>query len=452
MKKTIYFVSAFSLVIICAWAAPLRAQVPGIDRAMTGMPDPFDFENAEAAESATPANPWVPSYGLIITAYDINKDKNNILNISARPWLSINLGRKSRALVRGKYSYSRFLASQPGLGAEDKHVYDVDVGYLETESSLYSFRLGRQLFMLGQGILLNGKADGVDAVFRVKMFELRLFGSYTGLLMKDNNPFKISDADISEGAKRLFSGATFGARFKDQNAQLIFLYEKDFAKNDGGVYYEYSVGYTAINMTGSILPGFHYTFEGIFQFGKSHTNGTETTADVLAYAASAGLFYFIKHDVKPKLLLEFAVGSGDEDRINATSPIGNIAKKDYGFIAFGTFQRGMALNPSLGNLIVFDTGFSIIPFGFINHPIAKQLIIAGKYYKYWKTVADGGINGSEATSRSADVGDGVDATLGWRFTAELSLTAGYGYFHPGSAFPSGEKERHMVMTGLSLSI
>lgn len=394
----------------------------------------------------------VPAYGLIINSYNLYDKTNDLVYFAVKPWIKFNLGENKEVFFRGRDNYSKFVKKDEFVENDSENVLDLDLGFFSYDDTRYKFRIGRAYSRIGQGLLLDSRADGLTFEFSFSIFRVSALVVYSGLLQADYNPFNLSDRDLSDGAERLFAGTSLGLNVINQLVDFIFLQEVDFAGEKDGISYNYTVNYTGVSASGSILDRLHYTFEGYFQTGKSHLNGTESKTEVRAFGEVAKLFYFFPGKTKPALFVEYAYGSGDGQRESALSPIGNQKGIDKGFIHFGTFQNGLGLRPYLSNIQVADIGVSLIPLAFNRKRIFQDLQIIFKVLRFWKANKAGGINYGEGLNYSSDVGTGIDTFIGWRLSAEFSILVAYGFFKPGQAYDPDEKNRHIFLTGVNLSI
>jgi hypothetical protein len=120
---------------------------------------------------------------------------------------------------------------------------------------------------------LDGE-DGGEISIYTSFLSITLLGLYTGLLLKDNNPYGLSDRDIADGAKRTFAGATVSADFWNQKLYIFGLAQIDNGKEDETSTSKYNSQYYGIGIEG-VLKDLSYFAEFIAQQGKSYIDGSD---------------------------------------------------------------------------------------------------------------------------------------------------------------------------------
>lgn len=379
----------------------------------------------------------------------IKGDSTSLSIIMLRLWAKSYLWNDAYVYVRAK---NTLLLPIDYSGYKTKNIFDLDLGFFDMQflnKSLH-IELGRKYFFLGTGLVLNGRADGGDFSFHTKYVDIRAFVAYTGLLNKDDNPYNLSSADYSDGAKRLFAGGSLATNLlTNHNIYLFGVNQSDFGDNEDQ---DYNSLYIGLGAKGYLFGRMSYYAEGVYETGKSYTRSLpHTKKTIQAFAINTGLDYRINAATSPSVLVQYAFGSGDGDRNEAASPAGNDRGNDTGFLSFGTFNGGYGLNPVIGNLHTIRVGFALNPLETLESKFFNRMTFIGKYSVYLKDKAEGNINAGEAKQDNAMVGHGIDASLRWMILSDLSFFMNYGMFIPGDAFPSEEKNRHFVLTGLNLS-
>ncbi len=428
--------------------------------------------------------PFVPSYGGWITSDLIDeksKDASGARELftsitTARIWLKSYLWGNNFVYVRGKDVYLHVLKEKITDIDNSDNVLDLDVGFFSfsNKNNTLKIFLGRKFFNIGTGLVFNGRGDGGELDYYSKFLDVKLFGAYTGLMKKDNNPYGLSDKDISTGAKRVFAGGTLSQTIFNQTIFLLGLMQIDKGKE--GEWESISSGTRAGNLVqkksryqsqyyGAGLKGiagdaFYYA-EFIIEKGESNMLDYDDYGTVVidrykkksvkAYACNAGLNYYFDMVFKPTLLINYAYGSGDKDRSDYKSPTGNTTGDDKGFIYFGTYIGGYALRPILANLHIFRGGFSIVPFSKSNKKYLKRIGFTAKYSYYMKDLPSSLINYGEANLDSKDVGHGIDSSVRCKIFYDLAIYVNYGLFIPGDAYLSSEKNRNFIMGGVYLT-
>lgn len=442
-------------------------------------------------------------YGAWITPVIIYQDTPGNELVSSvntfRAWMKTYLWSDSFLYVRGKDTYTAILYHKGSTSIKDKNVIDLDLGYIDmaTPRREFQFSVGRKYFLLGTGTVLNGRGDGAEINVNTKYINIKALGSWTGWLAKDDNPYGLSDRDISTGAKRVFAGGSLSTSWFNQTLYAFGLAQFDFGKEqynynnfliyalennaDGMQYYNmktrYESQYYGAGLEGVIVSGLTYSGEFIAETGKSYCydpllNNIRTKKDILAFAGIAKIEYYINVLLTPVITAQYAFGSGDPNRDDYRLPTGNRYGKDTGFIYFGTFVGGYALKPTLGNMHVISASASVSPFSWSKIYSVKNMTLIGRYLYYMKNKAQACINnGLDATKFAREIGHGVDASLRWQIFSDFSFFTNYGLFIPGKAFGysikwqytlspasitpspsySSRAYRHFVMAGFNVS-
>ena len=319
--------------------------------------------------------------------------------------------------------------------------------FLDVVNKLF---LGRKFFTIGTGIVFNGRGDGGEFNFYSRYVDVKLFGAYTGLLKTDNNPYNLSDKDIADGAKRMFTGGTISKGRWNQTVYLLGLMQIDKGKEESGEKSRYNSNYVGIGLKG-VFGEAYYFAEFIHETGESYIDGTSEKEDVKANAAIIGLNYYLNQSYNPVLLFQYAYGSGDKDRSDYKSPTGNTSGSDNGFLYFGSFAGGYGLKPILSNIHIIRVGWSFVPLYDSKNISLRRMNLIAKYSYYLKDESKSGINYGEASKNSRDIGHGFDVAFRWKVFSDLSFHINYALFVPGNAYASSEEMTHFIMSGFLFS-
>jgi hypothetical protein len=438
------------------------------------------------------------TYGAWITPVIIYQEvPQNTLASSVttyRLWFKTYLWDNSYLYARGKDTYTAIISHRGSTKAKDKNVLDLDLGYIAmaTKRKDVDFTVGRKYYIIGSGLVFDGRGDGAEFNYHSKYISIKAMGSWTGWLVKDDNPYGLSDRDISTGAKRIFGGGSLSTSWFNQTLYAFGLAQFDYGKehydkdrqtvsalsgfNDGFFYYSqkshYNSQYYGAGLKGVIASGLGYSGEFIMERGKSYLSGNMVPGlygynilkDILAYAGVFKLDYYIDTILKPVLTAQYAFGSGDVNRKDYRNPNGNAWGKDRGFLYFGTFVGGYALKPFLANLHMISGSLSFSPFSWSKIYSLKNMTFTAKYiyylkYKIWAPIN----NGLDATRPDRHIGQGVDVSLRWLIFSDFSFFVNYGLFIPGKAFGyyydyylksvtySSKSYRHFMMGGFNIS-
>jgi hypothetical protein len=395
-------------------------------------------------------------YGAILSPVYLFEDNDGgqlgsyVLN--AKIWAKTYLWENAFFYIRGKNSYLGIQINDGSYSSvESDNVLDLDLAYLSASSGTGSLNLslGRKFYTIGSGLVLNGRGDGGEASWYGANFNINLMGLYTGLLLKDNNPYGLSDKDITDGAERAFGGGTIGAAFLNQKLYLFGLAQIDMSTQEDGVETKYDSQYYGGGLEGVLFQDISYFAEFVYETGTSYISKgavVNEESTIAAYAVNSGINYYIPVPLSPVLLLQYAYGSGDKYRTSYTTsnrPSG-AEGDDTGFIAFGTFSGGYALKANLGNIHIFKGGFSFSP--------VSKMSLGVKYLYYMKDKKEMPISSGDAALPEAFVGQGVDVSLRWQMFYDLSMYVNYGLFLPGDAYDPSMGEKSFAMAGINLSI
>jgi len=400
-------------------------------------------------------------YGAILNPVLVyEKDSGSSLTsslINARVWGKTALWNNSFLYVRVKNSYLAVLADTGNAygGIENDNVLDLDLAYFSqsTAAGNIVFSAGRKYFNLGTGVVLNGRGDGAELLYFSRLIDIKVLGLYTGLLLKDNNPYGLSSRDIADGAERIFAGGQLAASVSNQNLYVFGMAQIDMADEDEGTKSRYNSQYYAAGANGVFLKDFFYYGEFIYETGESYVSDTYEKSTIAAYAINTGINYYIPAKLNPVLSLQYAYGSGDKNRNDYTT--GNRASStedDAGFISFGTFSGGFALKPTLSNIQIFRGGASFTPFSETQTPYLKKMTAGIKYAYYTKDKADSAIKSGAAGEDSSNIGQGIDFSLRWQIFYDMSFYVNYGIFLPGDAYSDAQEDIHYVQSGFNFSI
>ncbi|HNR89936.1 MAG TPA: alginate export family protein [Spirochaetota bacterium] len=405
--------------------------------------------------------PFSISYGGWLMPMVIDERRNDqVLTTSvntAKLWIKSTLWGKSYVYVRGKDQYYHIL-KHDGIGIREaggsdgiklnENKVDLDVGYLavSTDDNMLQVYAGRKFFILGSGLALNGRGDGIQVDLNTSVADVRVFGMYTGLLQKDFNPYGLSDEDIAVGARRYFAGSMVQRTLWNQTLYLFAMAQLDNGRQQF-IRSRYNSQYYGIGLKGVITDSVEYFGEFVYESGESYLKGKNEKRNVNAAAAQAGVNWYLPLPLEPVFMVQYAYGSGDEDRYDCASPTANQAGEDNGFIYFGTFLGGYALRPLLSNLHIARGGFSLSPFSWSESRFLRRMNVTAKYSYYMKDKPKGVINYNEAPLEETEVGHGADASFRWRIFYDLSIFVNYAMFFPGKAYVEGEKNRQFIQGG-----
>lgn len=415
----------------------------------------FPILQADPDMKTTPTErkPFTLSYGGWITPTIITDKKITDLTTSIttiKLWLQSTLWQNSFIYVRGKDTYMGVL-DKGDTAVENNNVIDLDAAYIgmENDKRTLRFFLGRKYYTIGSGLVFNGRGDGGEFNLFSRFVDVKIFGLYTGLLLKDDNPYGLSDKDLADGSKRVFTGGTIEKTYFNQTLYLMGMAQIDNGNQASGQHSRYQSQYFGFGLKGIIIDGLDYNGEFIHETGQSYT-GDADKKKINSNAAVLNINYYLPFAFDPVVMFQYAFGSGDNDRTTYTRSTGNTSGPDNGFIYFGTYVGGFGLRPALSNLHIFRIGATMVPFYKSERPYLKRINLMVKYAYYMKNRAESPINYGEATVNKADVGHGLDLSLRWGIFYDLGAFINYGLFIPGKAWSSSEVNRNFVMAGINL--
>ncbi len=397
-------------------------------------------------------------YGIIFAPlYVSSKDGDNVLNTfltNSQVWALSYLWSGSYLFARGKVSTINVVKAEGSYdGVENDYLFDLDLAFLS--SSAFNNRLklemGRRYFTMGSGLVLSGRGDGLELKTHISSFDIKLMGMYTGFLSKDNNPYYLNDSDLSDGAKRAFTGTEITMHILSHKVYGIALAQFDLAEKNEKNPTRYFSQYYGGGAKGNIFSYLDYYGEFIYESGKSYVASTDKKSTISAYALTTGMTYFIQTKFNPSLLLQYAFASGDPDRENYLSSVrSSSSEKDKGFIYFGVYNGGYALNPRLSNMHIMRGGFTITPLSELSKEYLRRICLIGKYSYYMKAKKESPINDGEANIEKAYIGQEIDASLRWKIFSDLSAYMNFGIFFPGDAFKSDAEKKTFIMAGMNI--
>lgn len=443
---------------------------------------PLDFTPLEQmeplslpAEVADVTNRTSIGYGLIAsnTFYTDASNDYSIFMGYYRPYAKFLFLEKHSGMIRLNLSNTMYMGDTTNA-PENAFTPKVELFYFDFLPTYnYKISVGRQFFKVGKGVLFSNYADGLKVKSQFGNAVGELFVAYSGAYGScfisiegcgDNvrNPYSVIPGitpDASSGwdatgiGQRLFVGLDWKIGFIPGSEQyLSVLYSRDLMKEEQGIQYKlkYHPVYLAAGSKGYIfLPELRYHLEGIIQSGTTYslmqTEASRITAGAFLFDLAYGIPLQNKK-YKPNLLFQFAMASGDEDKMSVNLPTGtNVKKADSAFFYFGNYSGGLGLKPMLSNLMVVRGGFNVRPAA--SWYPGRDLTLLVKYSYYKKRVAEGVVSDERAISvytagldsthdhtSTMVLGSAVDTTVVWKVTSDLNIYYNMGIFLPGNAF------------------
>ena len=300
--------------------------------------------------------------------------------------------------------------------------FDLHQAYLKINkiiNSGFAVKLGRQELTYGKGRLIaaptwSNRINSFDAaVLRYNA------GSFYGdLFIGYNVKYDVNNANHINDEEML-SGIYLGNQ-KDKKSPLLegyFLSLIDNNKKSTGHIHRYTVG---LRSQANFLGNYTYDFEMPFQFGK------DGAKDIRAYALHLDVSRTFDIFLKPKLMFEFNLASGDREpndsKSNTFIPLFQSTHGPYGIIDFFRWENmkegavSVCLSPNVK--------FQITP----------------ELHFYWlDSIHDSWYNSSGTKLRTGTKGNessyvGSEASIWARYdlSKNIQLESGYSHFFTGS--------------------
>ena len=138
-------------------------------------------------------------YGVILSPIymyeETDSQKLGTYFLNAQVWAKTYLWNNSFLYIRGKNSYMGVTTHEGNAAStESDNVADLDLAYISMtgfEGGL-KFSAGRKYYSMGTGLVLNGRGDGGEINWYGSVLSINVLGMYTGLMLKDNNPYNLS--------------------------------------------------------------------------------------------------------------------------------------------------------------------------------------------------------------------------------------------------------------------
>lgn len=364
------------------------------------------------------------------------------------------------ARLRLSYHYfnpgDEYDRQQDWVGPEfDRLFYQIDVGralHLPNDPLRTRIRVGRQNVQFGTGYALDLPLDAVLIESRIGEFVVTgLFGKTVG-----HYPNIDRSEPVDYEMDRRFAGVELKYRGIDRHEPFVYaLWNDDYTDErpkDWMQNYAYDTQYFGFGSRGEIVQRLNYWVEGVLERGHSFGDGDFLEQDsVRAFGVDAGVEYLFKGPMRPRLGGEYMFASGDSGRVfNATGAAGGNRgdEEDTGFNAFGFRDTGLALGPALSNVHIFRASGSLTPFHEVE--LLRDMELGTNWFLYHKHHSRGAISDTTADMFEGYIGWEMDWFINWRLSADLSWTARWGLFFPGSAY-SDRDERSFFFTGLTWS-
>ena len=399
-----------------------------------------------------------------------------------RPWLSANLDKVHYGFIRGQLDFLQYHDGDAFKRPSDWRGPFVDVGFyrfdLDQACRLYGcepidewnadFTIGRQFLYVGRGIAFALTTDAISFDWHC--------GDFAGLLFGSQSVRHFDNIDRSAPGHTRSDREFFGAQVEyerwDHHRPYAFaVVQRDRTNetpNDALQEYDYDSEYWGFGIRGETLFGegetgigiqnLQYFGEFIIQTGHSIGDDdnpatiSDSSDDIESWAFDVGLIYYPEHRTKPRVLLEFAYASGDEDRFSPQNTLlGNTpGSDDEGFLGFGFVNTGVSFAPLLANLEFVRVAGAFRPFEDCCEWRVSNMEIGSSFFAYWRPEDNAGVSDIRAdTPGTHFLGTEVDFFMNWRISSDLYLLLNYGVFFPEADSFTVERSRQFV--GLTLT-
>jgi hypothetical protein len=399
-----------------------------------------------------------------------------------RPWLAASLDKVHYGFIRGQFDFLQYYDGDAYERSSDWRGPFVDLGFyrfdLDEACGLYGcseidswsvdLTIGRHFLYVGRGIAFALTTDAISVDWQCGDWAGLVFGSQS-VRHFDNIDFSVPGSSRSD---REFFGAQLEYERWDHHRPYIFGVvqrdRSDESPEDLLQEYDYDSEYLGIGIRGETLFGEGETgvgIENLQYFGEfiietGHSIGDDdnpaTISDrrdeIESWAFDVGLIYYPQCCTKPRLLLEYARASGDDDRLTPQNTLlGNRAgTDDGGFLGFGFLNTGVSFAPLFANLEFVRLAGAFRPFEQCCEWRMSDLEVGSSFFLYWRPEEDGGVSDLRADIPGHHfLGSECDLFMNWRISSDMYLLFNYGVFFPDADSFTVERSRQFV--GMTLT-
>jgi len=388
--------------------------------------------------------------------YDDVRNQSNYRQLDLRLWGQLVIDDVHRFYGRVRLVHTNFgPGDSPFSWNQDLEGPNLDQGFYELNLSRAAEKywdttwpadvrltVGRQFVEFGRGLALSKVLDG--GTFRIETGDWRFTGLAANTIRSENNIDH--SPQVAGHMDRFFAGFQVDF-FGLSGHQPFFYYVRQNDNTDEepiGVAqdFRYDSSYIGFGSSGKIVENLRYATEAVFEYGHGHDPLPGGRNDIRAFAFDQLFEYFLRGPHDPVLSVEYAMATGDDDRIVATDTVGgNGAGHDNAFLGFGYLNTGYAFAPEFTNLQLVRLGGRFKPLP--QHEWFKTLEVGTDFFTFWKQKKSGPISDFRANRFGRDLGHEVDVYANWRILSDLSLMVRYARFWTGDAFNNGEKRDYM---------
>ena len=301
---------------------------------------------------------------------------------------------------------------EDGQSKKDRAIFEIEEAYLflkDLFEDRFSLQIGRQQFDDERQWLYDAELDGARAFILNWGIVTQLSISRDGIINKD---LINKEAGDKTNNYTIYSTYYFN---EDTNIAAYFLARDDTTgENDSPIF-------LGMHSDGEISDNFDYWIELAYVTGEDENN------NISGFGFDLGLLYAFDINPEPSITFGYAFGSRE---FRQTGLEGN--EGDFNgvvdFLYYGEF-----FEPVLANMSILTVGTGLNP--------TDESSIDLVYHYYFQTKALDEIRDSnldiEPNGINKSLGNEIDLILGYEQKEEkLAIAITFGYFIPGSAFPS----------------
>ena len=324
----------------------------------------------------------------------------------------------------------------------------------------FNIRAGRQFVTWNSGLVWSNDIYGA----KIKAsWEALSFESIVGVSARSGlYDFDVSRPNYDSDTNRHIWGIRGQYEISPEIAPFVsYLVQTDHNDDSvvlpffGQTEFGYDSQYLSFGTDGSIGNQFLYTLEICHESGTGYSTPIigpvgpiQTEENIDAWAGILNMVYLLRDDQLTRFEMTLGFGTGDGDRLTSSSTIGGNwpGSPDNAFNSLGYINTGLALAPSMTNLLMARVGASTgIP---INPRRPDDLRIGTDFFLLGKTSTGSPISAPSTLSRY--VGWECDFRVDWRITSDVSFNFRYGLFVPNGGNPAPiDQVRQFVYGGIS---
>jgi hypothetical protein len=400
------------------------------------------------------------------------KDKLNV-------WIGQEFSQELALVAQGSYL---FAWSNPSLSTDQNYLFDLDK-LIASGTFLLSggadgairYEAGRMALYDITGNIYGGTIDGARVGYSNSLLSASIFAGYTGLLLTNTTPVKMSIADYAliadksawTGGRRIVEALTvnFPELFLRQDLTFEAVLEQDLntglaksgdtASAANGP--SYNAEYLTLQIGGPITGPLYASLFGTLQLGQTLVYQSTSYAAVnqLAFQAGASIRAYLEEIFSSRAELSFLFTSGDKDASGFVN--GATGTSWAQFVPITPLPLGTVFELTPGNMMRLLASYSLKPLTGLEGSLFKEFLVFLKALGFFRpTTGAIALAGSNPASTSPYLGLEVDLGLNWRPLSDLGLALTGGAFVPnngsdGALFESSWKTRFLLRGELSFS-